>query len=43
MAETYVKVAWRWVYLYRAVDQFGQVTDVYASRRRDSAAARMFF
>jgi transposase, IS6 family len=23
--ETYVKVAGRWVYLYRAVDQFGQV------------------
>jgi transposase-like protein len=41
--ETYVKVAGRWVYLYRAVDQFGQVIDVYASRRRDSAAARMFF
>jgi len=41
--ETYVKVAGRWVYLYRAVDQFGQVIDVYASRRRDSTAARMFF
>jgi transposase, IS6 family len=41
--ETYVKVAGRWIYLYRAVDQFGQVIDVYASRRRDSAAARMFF
>jgi transposase, IS6 family len=32
--ETYVKVAGRWVYLYRAVDQFGQVIDVYASARR---------
>jgi transposase-like protein len=41
--ETYVKVAGRWMYLYRGVDQFGQVIDVYASRRRDSAAARMFF
>jgi transposase-like protein len=41
--ETYVKVAGRWVYLYRAVDQFGQVIDVYASTRRDTAAARMFF
>jgi hypothetical protein len=29
--ETYVKVAGRWVYLYRAVDQYGQVIDVYAS------------
>src|SRR5918998_24411 len=26
--ETYVKVAGRWVYLYRAIDQFGQVIDV---------------
>jgi transposase-like protein len=41
--ETYVKVAGRWVYLYRAVDQFGQVIDVYASTRRDTEAARRFF
>jgi transposase-like protein len=41
--ETYVRVAGRWVYLYRAVDQFGQVIDVYASARRDSEAARRFF
>ena len=41
--ETYVKVAGRWVYLYRGVDQFGQVIDVYASTRRDSEAARRFF
>jgi transposase, IS6 family len=41
--ETYVKVAGRWVYLYRAVDQFGQVIDVYASPRRDREAARRFF
>ena len=41
--ETYVKVAGRWVYLYRAVDQFGQVIDVYASTRRDGKAARQFF
>ncbi len=26
--ETYVKVAGRWVYLYRAIDQFGQVIHV---------------
>ncbi len=31
------------MYLYRAVDQFGQVIDVYASARRDSDAARRFF
>jgi transposase-like protein len=41
--ETYVKMAGRWVYLYRAVDQFGQVIDVYAATRRDSEAARRFF
>jgi transposase-like protein len=37
--ETYIKVAGWWVYLYRAVDQFGQVIDVYASARRDADPA----
>ena len=41
--ETYVKVAGRWTYLYRAVDQHGQVVDVYISLRRNAAAARVFF
>jgi IS6 family transposase len=41
--ETYVKVAGRWTYLYRAVDQYGQVIDVLLSVRRDLAAARQFF
>ena len=41
--ETYVKVAGHWTYLYRAVDQFGQVIDVLVSPRRDSQAARGFF
>jgi transposase-like protein len=41
--ETYVKVAGRWAYLYRAVDQYGQVIDVLVSTRRDAAAARVFF
>jgi transposase, IS6 family len=31
--ETYVKVAGRWRYLYRAVDQFGQVIDVLLSQQ----------
>jgi transposase, IS6 family len=31
--ETYVKVAGRWSYLYRAVDEDGQVVDVLVSRR----------
>ena len=38
--EAYVKVAGRWTYLYRAIDQHGQVIDVLLSRRRDLAAAR---
>jgi transposase-like protein len=41
--ETYVKVAGRWRYVYRAVDQFGQVIDVFVSARRDAEAARRFF
>ena len=31
--ETYVKIAGRWVYLYRAIDQFGQVIDVLVSEK----------
>jgi len=38
-----VKVAGTWRYVYRAVDQHGQVIDVYVSRKRDTAAARRFF
>jgi transposase-like protein len=41
--ETYVKVAGRWRYVYRAIDQFGQVIDVFVSPRRDVRAARRFF
>jgi transposase-like protein len=41
--ETYVKVAGAWRYVYRAVDQFGQVIDVFVSLRRDAKAARRFF
>jgi IS6 family transposase len=41
--ETYVRVAGRWTYLYRAIDQHGQVIDVMLSTRRDLAAARAFF
>jgi IS6 family transposase len=40
--ETYVKVAGRWSYLYRAVDQHGQVIDVLVSTRRNAPAARSF-
>jgi IS6 family transposase len=41
--ETYVKVAGVWRYVYRAVDQHGQVIDILVSRRRDIASARRFF
>src|SRR5215211_4335917 len=41
--ETYVRVAGRWRYVYRAIDQFGQVIDVFVAPRRDAKAARRFF
>jgi transposase-like protein len=41
--ETYVKVSGVWRYVYRAVDQHGQVIDVYVSKRRHIASARRFF
>jgi transposase, IS6 family len=41
--ETYVKVAGRWRYVYRAIDQFGQVVDVLIAERRDERAAYRFF
>jgi transposase-like protein len=41
--ETYVKVNRVWHYVYRAVDEHGQVIDVLVSVRRDAAAARRFF
>lgn len=41
--ETYVKIAGSWRYVYRAVDQHGQVIDVFVSPRRDTAAATRFF
>ncbi len=40
--ETYVKVGGSWRYLFRALDQFGRVIDVYLSPRRDAKAARHF-
>jgi transposase-like protein len=41
--ETYVKVAGQWMYLYRAIDQHGQVIDILLSAQRDLATARRFF
>jgi IS6 family transposase len=41
--ETYVRVNGVWRYVYRAVDQYGQVIDVLVSARRDADAAGRFF
>jgi transposase-like protein len=41
--ETYVKVAGKWRYVYRAIDQFGQVIDVFVCPHRDARAAHRFF
>jgi transposase-like protein len=41
--ETYVKVNGVWRYVYRAVDQYGQIIDVLVAARRDAIAARRFF
>ena len=38
-----MKVAGQWRYIYRAIDQFGQVVDVFVSPRRDANAVRRFF
>jgi transposase-like protein len=41
--ETYLKIGGRWRYLYRAIDEHGQIVDVYLSDRRNAAAAQTFF
>jgi DDE domain len=41
--QTYLKVAGRWVYVHRTIDQYGQVIDVLASPKRDLVATRRFF
>ena len=41
--ETYIRLAGRWVYAYRAIDEHGQVIDVYLSETRDTTAATAFF
>ena len=37
-----MKVAGQWRYIYRAIDQFGQVVDVFVSPRRDAKEAHRF-
>lgn len=43
MDETYIKVKGKWVYLYRAVDKFGDTIDFMLSEHLDEAAANAFF
>ena len=41
--ETYIRVRGRWCYLYRAIDQEGNLVDSMLSETRDMAAAKAFF
>jgi len=41
--EVFVKIGGKQHYLWRAVDQDGEVVDVYLQTRRDGAAAKRFF
>ncbi len=41
--ETYVRVGGKWAYLYRAIDERGQVIDVLLRTHRDLDSARAFF
>jgi putative transposase len=41
--ETYINVKGHWCYLYRAIDQFGNLVDVRLSKTRDLKAAEAFF
>ncbi len=40
--ETYIRISGRWCYAFRAIDEDGQVIDVYVSATRDTAAATAF-
>ena len=41
--ETYTRLNGTWTYIYRAIDEAGQVVDAYFSQRRNSKAAQAFF
>jgi transposase, IS6 family len=41
--ETYIRLRGRWAYLYRAIDEEGQVVDVLLREHRDLDSARAFF
>jgi transposase-like protein len=42
MDETFVRIAGKWLYLFRAVDSHGQTVDFYLSETRDREAAKLF-
>jgi len=42
MDETFVRIAGRWMYLFRVVDGSGQTVDFYLSETRDREAANVF-
>ena len=42
MDETFVRIAGRWMYLFRAVDSGGQTVDFYLCQTRDREAAKCF-
>lgn len=42
MDETYVRVAGRWMYLFRAVDSRGETVDLYLSETRGRDATKRF-
>jgi hypothetical protein len=42
MDETFVRIAGKWMYLFRTVDSQGQTVDFYLSETRDRQAAKLF-
>jgi len=43
MDETYICLNGKWIYLYRAVDKFGDTVDFLLRAHRNGAAAKAFF
>jgi IS6 family transposase len=41
--ETLLKIGGRWRYVFRSLDEHGQIVDVYLSDHRDAPSARAFF